>query len=364
MFDQINFEIVTIAIVFVVMVSIVFLVFTMRRQQDDQRTSLSEVQDRIRRQQEMMADQMVSISKQLSSQEKRTNSLASENFDLISTGLDSGGYIIINLPDEHASLFHDLLKGFEEYARLKGYYIYFSVDKARPNTIAFKFTLGEAGISVSTDKVKKDLHEYIEKIKRGESLDDLPVILTPEEHELLLTTMKNRINFIQHTYQLQKNTAEFYEKLIKRLPEMLPHLLAQPNIYIQAGGHIDTRSYAAIKSEGVVQGNSSFIQDAEIDASVHIADSFNERKTQIEGLSKLIESLKANQLIDQDKKEEAIVNLSKVKDEMEEEKAPDVSRIGKWMRKARESLNFLKLGKELLEQAQTVFQLFGLSELG
>ena len=33
-------------------------------------------------------------------------------------GAGSRGYIVIDLPEERRSLFHDLLKGFEEYARL------------------------------------------------------------------------------------------------------------------------------------------------------------------------------------------------------------------------------------------------------
>jgi hypothetical protein len=42
-----------------------------------------------------------------------------------SAGTGTGGYIIVDLPEERRSLFHDLLKGFEEYARLKGYGVSF-----------------------------------------------------------------------------------------------------------------------------------------------------------------------------------------------------------------------------------------------
>lgn len=112
-----------------------------------------------------------------------------------SSGSGSGGFIILNLPQDQISVFHDLLKGFEDYAKVKGYEIRFSADTTYNNKIAFKFTLGDEGINVSTQKVKKDLQEYIHKIQSGDTLNDLPVILPEAEHNLLLTLMKNRINF-------------------------------------------------------------------------------------------------------------------------------------------------------------------------
>jgi hypothetical protein len=34
-------------------------------------------------------------------------------------GFDANGYIIVDMPEDKQPLFHDLLKGFEEYAKLK-----------------------------------------------------------------------------------------------------------------------------------------------------------------------------------------------------------------------------------------------------
>ena len=55
-----------------------------------------------------------------------------------------GGYILLELPDNMRGMFTDLLRGFEEYAKLKGYNISFSVDNSLPNKIAFKFTIQES----------------------------------------------------------------------------------------------------------------------------------------------------------------------------------------------------------------------------
>jgi hypothetical protein len=147
-------------------------------------------------------------------------------------GLSAGGYIIFDMPDAKKGIFHDLLKGFEDYAKLRGYEIIFSIDNSFANKIAFKFTLDSSGIVVSTKQVRQDLKEYIEKVKRGDSLDDLPVILPAEEHNLLLVAMKNRINFLQHTYTLQKNTIDFYNNLLKQLPSNRIWCCACPELFL------------------------------------------------------------------------------------------------------------------------------------
>ncbi len=132
-------------------------------------------------------------------------------------GFGGGGYIIIDLPNHLHSYFHDLLKGFEEYAKLKGYTVEFSIDKSLNNKIGFKFTIKEYGVSVSTERVKQDLKEYIDKVNKGESIDNLPIIIDNPEHQLILLCLKNRISFLQNTYTIQQNTIELYRQLNKEL---------------------------------------------------------------------------------------------------------------------------------------------------
>ena len=57
------------------------------------------------------------------------------------SNINTGGYIILDLPDNMRSMFSDLLKGFEDFAKLKGYNIIFSVDNSIPHKNASKFTL-------------------------------------------------------------------------------------------------------------------------------------------------------------------------------------------------------------------------------
>ena len=78
-------------------------------------------------------------------------------------GLSAGGYIIFDMPDAKKGIFHDLLKGFEDYAKLRGYEIMFSIDNSFANKIAFKFTLDSSGIVVSTKQVRQDLRQCLKK---------------------------------------------------------------------------------------------------------------------------------------------------------------------------------------------------------
>ncbi len=325
------------------------------RQNNEQRLS-----DNLYEQKRMLADLKNSLSDQAQRLDKSlVESTMDKSKDPI-FGTSSGGYIIMDLPEQHISLFHDLLKGFEEYAKIKGYSAYFSVDRTTHNRIAFKFTLGDEGIGVSTDTISKDLKEYIERIQSGAPLDDLPVVLTPEEHDLLLTTMKNRINFLQHNYNLQKNAAEFYRRFLEQLPRIMPRLLSQPNIHIQAGGQIDSRAYSSVESVGVVQGDSSSIQGNVTGTSISIADSFNDRKSQIAEITKLIEIIRLKENVEEEEIESVLFNLTNVKNEMEEEESPDPSRIHKWLQKVKNWLGMAKIGGEVLDQASKVFEEFGL----
>lgn len=181
-----------------------------------------------------------------------------------SSGPGSGGYIVLDLPQDHIPVFNDLLKGFEDFARLKGYGIRFSSDTTFPNKIAFKFTFGDEGVNVSTQKVKMDLQEYIQKVQVGEPLDDLPVVLPESEHHLLLTLMKNRINFLQHNYNLKKNAVEFYEQLINKFVAHPAGILPAPTVLVQTGGSMDTRSYKSIGSSHVIQGDDNKLIDTSI----------------------------------------------------------------------------------------------------
>ncbi|MHC1671708.1 hypothetical protein ACODUM_02500 [Stenotrophomonas maltophilia] len=274
---------------------------------------------------------------------------------------NSGGYIVIDMPEEQKSMFFDVLKGFEEFSKLKGYSVSFSLDNSVADKVSFKFTILDQGITVSTKKVQADLREYIQRVQEGGSLDDLPVVIPDAEHAALILAMKNRINYLQHTYTAQKNVVEFYHRFLKDHAAGMLNIQPAHNFYLQAGGNMTPSNYSAIGSNNVAQGKHIEASHNVVDQSVHIAGSFNEKKQQLDNLDALIAGLQAAHLTPTEDSRKAIVNLEKVKDELTTEEKPDGDRIAKWLDVAKNSMKALSLGKDLLDLATKAYGAFQLS---
>lgn len=281
------------------------------------------------------------------------------NIDLASPGEPArpgnGGYIVIDLPDDQKAMFQDVLKGFEEFAKIKGYSVSFSVDGSVPDKIAFKFTILDTGVTVSTARVKEDLKDYVRRVQSGDDLSDLEFVVPDPEHAALLLALRNRISYVEHTYKMQMNALEFYERILKTgTPSQLGITPAQ-HFYITGAGDMNSKSYTAIGSSRVVQGDNN-----EVDQSIHIAESFNEKKQQLENLDQLIAALTAAHSTPTEDSKKAIINLEKVKDELKTEDKPDGSRIMKWMDTAKNAIKVLALGKDALDLAEKTFDGFHL----
>jgi hypothetical protein len=284
--------------------------------------------------------------------ERRT---AEEEASARKEAVASGGYLVVDLPEHQKPLFHDLLKGFEEYAQIRGYVIKFSVDNSVPHKIAFKFTLTEAGITVSTAQVRRDLAEYIEKVRRDDPLEDLPEVLPHDEHYALVLAMRNRINFLHHTYKAQTEVIRFYNRFLTSLP--IQHLGGSPahHFYLQGSGAMDQRTYSAINSPQTAQGDHNLITGN----TVQIGSTTNERLAQIQLVEKFIEALQ-RQNPDLPEASQAVHVLGKVRDELADEENPDPSRIAKWLGQVKTLLGAVKVGQEVLEAGKAVGESFHL----
>lgn len=266
-------------------------------------------------------------------------------------GGGTGGYIVLDLPDAQRGLFQDLLKGFEEYARLKGYSVSFSVDTTFHDRIAFKFTLTDPDVVVGNDRIRKDLKEYLERVSQGDSLDDLPQVISIEEHEILVTTLRNRINFLQHSYNLAKNSVEFYEGLIRRASAQ--PFLPSPSIVVQTGGAFNAPNYSALNSPQAVLGIENTAKN-----SVRIAMTYKERREQLDLLTEVLERLASEPLLPE--REEAIRSLENVKEELEHVDQPEPGRVSRWLERAKQAIQFGSLGHETAQAAKELFKAFGL----
>ena len=118
---------------------------------------------------------------------------------------------------------------------------------------------------------------------------------------------------------------------------------------------MSSRNYTAIGSERVVQGDSN-----DVDQSLHIAESFNEKRQQIENLDALIQALNRMHPTPTEDSKRAVINLEKVKDELTSESKPDGHRIKKWLETAQASIKALALGKDVVDLAMKAFDGFEL----
>jgi len=283
----------------------------------------------------------------------REDSRREEDALRAAAGTGTGGFIIVDLPDDQRPFFHDLLKGFEEYAKLKGYDVSFSIDATLPNRVAFKFTLREDGIGVGPERVRRDFQEYIEKVRSGaDSFDDMPVVTSIEEHELLVTVLKNRISFLQHSYQLSQNAVNFYESLLAGARSF--PVLPAPSVIVQTGGNMDSRSYNSKNSSRLIQGDANTLLDSS--RTIDIGRSFNERRQRVDDLSALIDKLRD---ASNPATEKAVLELEKAKDELSED-SPNESAVARWLTKGRDVLKLANVGQEVIEAARQVLHGFAL----
>ncbi len=233
-----------------------------------------------RMEQERSRAEMMHLTKRILQQSQSKNQNEANE-----AGPNAGGYIIFDMPEAKKGVFHDLLKGFEDYAKLRGYSITFSIDNSFPNKTAFKFTFDNRGINVSSAQVRQDLKDYLNKVEKGESIDDLPVILSPEEHSIVLTHLKNRINFLTHTLTLEKNATELYKDIAKQISTRGFGIVPPQNFYI-GDGH-NNQSFQALNSPQAAVGTGNRLIGNRQDQSIYISNSFNERTEQVQALSNL-----------------------------------------------------------------------------
>tara|TARA_R110002012_G_scaffold320630_3_gene544797 strand:+ start:177 stop:1193 length:1017 start_codon:yes stop_codon:yes gene_type:complete len=267
---------------------------------------------------------------------------------------DLGGYITLEMPEDRKSLFHDLLKGFEDYAALKGYKVSVSIDSSSLGRISFKIVVNDFGIVGNRDSVKKDLNDFISRIQNGESLDDLESAASDLEHSRLLMALKNRISMLQSQYEVQSNINDYYKSFFAQLPVQSVSY-GQP-IHIYNGGHeMDQRRYIAKNSANVMQGdNHSNLVEGN---NINIGSTFAEKNERIQGLDDLISLLKKEKIQGKDK---ALRHLENVKEELVDEEEPDEATVGKWLSKASGILKLAGQGSELFTKAKEVMQGFGL----
>jgi hypothetical protein len=258
-------------------------------------------------------------------------------------------------------VFRQVLRGFEDYAKLKGYSIAFSIDATFVDRIAFKFTVKDEGFPVGAERVKRDLKEYIQYFRDGD-IDDLEEssfsdgFSTPESKRLF-GLFKDQMQYMKARYAISQKTIKQYQNFFDSLGSF-PALPA-PSVIVQTGGNmetrhqLDSRSYSAPNSHNILQGDGSTLSDN----SINIGKSFNDKRERIIALDDVIAKLKA---VEDPALARAELNLTKVRDELADEGEPSESSIMKWLETAKNVMASVVLGHELAEGVHNLFRLFGM----
>ncbi|MCY4389008.1 MAG: hypothetical protein OXC18_18095 [Desulfurellaceae bacterium] len=274
-----------------------------------------------------------------------------------------GGYAFVDVPDDYKGLFHDTIKGFEEFARLKGYRISIAIDTTPPGKIGLRFTILDQGVTVSTETVKSDVDEYMTKFKESDTFEDLPIVIDRVEHERLKAALTARFTMVKNNAEMYKVEADFYKRLLKMSPLKaggVSYLPASPviiNNQLEHGGSQMAReTYSADRSPGAAVGKDN---TASIEGStITIGSTLTEKNKQVDGLSELIELVTRSEL---QNKEDAARHLTNVREELTDGNPPNEGLIDQFLGKAKNILALAEKGTGIYEKAKEMLAPFNLN---
>jgi hypothetical protein len=130
----------------------------------------------------------------------------------------------------------------------------------------------------------------------------------------------------------------------------------------------ETVSYQATNSPQAVQGQQNCVIGNRADLSIHIADSFNELKGQVNAINE-VERVLADEVKRKNPEGEALIRakeaekaLRKAREELEDEEKPDPSRVLKWLEQAKYALKAFGLTKEIIAAGQNLEDAFHISD--
>ena len=279
----------------------------------------------------------------------------------------NGGFAFFDIDEQYKSLFCDAMQGFGEYAKLKGYHITFGLDASLPGKVGVRFIIMDSGVTVSTATVKKDVDEYISKLKTSDNLRDMPIVTDPIEHERLVSAITMRFSYLKHEAELHALQSAAYQRLFDSVNVMTSRAIgyAPPpshNLSIQVNSKGDSNmtrdTYKAEHSPGasVGVGNIAHIEGS----SIIIGSSNEQRARQATSVDGLIQLVKVSKLGESDKAT-AVRHLENVKEEMTSGGKPDPDLIAKSLERMKSVFQTATAGAELYEKAKEVFSAFGVT---
>jgi hypothetical protein len=201
----------------------------------------------------------------------------------------NGGYVFFDVADEHKALFADAMNGFGDFAKLKGYSVELSFDTSLPGKVGIRFTIVDSGVTVSTATVRKDVDEYIDRLRSSDDLSDMPMATNSVEHVRLASALQSRFSYLRAQAEMFAIQIEFYKRLMdewKARPSGGIGYTSPVQIHLTNEGSRNMRdSYNAENSQNVAQGKQA--RALTKDSTVLIGSTLTEKNKQVSSLKKL-----------------------------------------------------------------------------
>lgn len=278
---------------------------------------------------------------------------------------EEGGFVFFEMDEEKKLFFQSVMSGFEDYASLKGYDISFSIDTSKESRVGIRFTINDVGVTVGSKAVRKDIEEYLEKVRNRDDFSDMPMVESPEDHRRLVAAINARVTLLEHQAELKgaRQEAESYKEMFHALANMQNrgiHHRDQPEIqnilqltHDQRGATAMGDKYEMVNSPGSAQGK-------DVTNEIHNAN-FNlndpgQVSDVLSEIDEVIELLSASEIED---KERYLSHLNMVKEEIERAGEKDKGLINSLLGSFSKVLNYVESGSKLFRRIKGLLAAFG-----
>jgi hypothetical protein len=272
---------------------------------------------------------------------------------------ESGGFTFIEVADEYKTLFADAMNGFADFAKLKGYNVKVSLDTSLPGKIGIRITILDAGVTVSTASVRRDVDEYIKRLRSADDLSDMPMATNPVEHRLILSALQARFSYLQTQVEIRTVQADFYRRIISEWEAGSGRAVSYATpvqITLTNEGLRNMRdSYNAENSQNIAQGKDA--NAVTKGSTILIGSTFTEKTKQIKSLKEIETAIRDAQLPDETK-QAAMRYVQNAREEMEDSANPSPDDVGKWLGRADTALKTAGAAAGLLEKIHEVLGMF------
>jgi hypothetical protein len=291
---------------------------------------------------------------------ERISDSNSEYYDEDGRGSDLGGYVFFDINDDLKETYQDVFVGFSEYTKIKGYKVSVSLDTSVPGKLGLKITIDDHGVTVSAQRVRNDVNEYISRIRTGnDDIDGLPMIIDPIEHDRLVGALKMRFSLIRHELEVKAATLEVYRNLIKNM-NSTSAVTHAPTVSLninQEGIRNMNETRKAIQSPGAVLGDRSSATISH--STINIGSTVSEIKSHMAEIDELIQCIPTSGLNESDSVKLARY-LENAKEEMDRNSA-EKGAVETWLERARGLIEIAHKSSELVKKALSFFASIGLA---